>query len=61
VLRVRASGQLAFGHYIEDEATGRFMPHGINILALRGAAICEITAFLTPGAFALFGLPPGPL
>jgi len=61
VLRVRASGQLAFGHYIEDEATGRFMPHGINIVALRGAAISEITAFLTPGAFALFGLPPGPL
>ena len=60
LLPVRASGQLAFGHYIEDEATGRFAPHGINILTLRGAEVSEITAFLTPGEFARFGLPADP-
>jgi len=59
-LPVGASGQPAFGHYIWDNAKGRFMPHGINVLTLRGARICEITAFLTPAAFARFGLPDRP-
>ncbi|HEY7257787.1 MAG TPA: sigma-70 family RNA polymerase sigma factor [Gaiellales bacterium] len=61
LLPAHANGQLAFGHYIEDETTGRFLPHGINVLALRGAQIGEITAFLTPAAFGRFGLPAGPL
>ena len=61
VLQVGANGQLAFGHYIQDEATGRFTPHGINVLALRGARVSEITAFLTPEAFGRFGLPVDPL
>ena len=59
-LPVGASGQPAFGHYIWDNAKGRFMPHGINVLTLSGARICEITAFLTPAAFARFGLPDRP-
>ena len=33
------------------------MPHGINVLTLRGERIAEMTAFLTPEAFARFGLP----
>jgi RNA polymerase sigma-70 factor (ECF subfamily) len=61
VLQVGANGQLAFGHYIQDEATGRFTPHGINVLALRGTRVSEITAFLTPEAFGRFGLPVDPL
>jgi RNA polymerase sigma-70 factor (ECF subfamily) len=56
LLPAHASGQVAFGHYIDDE-DGRFLPHGINVLALRGPRICEITAFLTPEAFGRFGLP----
>jgi RNA polymerase sigma-70 factor (ECF subfamily) len=56
-----ANGQLAFGHYIHDEETGRFLPHGLNVLTLRGAQISEITAFLTPQAFGRFGLSRGPL
>ena len=33
------------------------MPHGINVLTLRGAQIEEITAFLTPDVFRRFRLP----
>jgi RNA polymerase sigma-70 factor, ECF subfamily len=54
---VRANGQLAFGHYVWDAQKGSFVPHGINVLTLRGARIEGITTFLTPGALATFGLP----
>jgi len=59
---VRANGAPAFGHYIWDAAKGRLIPHGITVLTLRGAEIEQLTAFLTPAAFARFGLadqPPG--
>jgi hypothetical protein len=52
-----ANAQLAFGGYTWDEPTGIFMPHDVMVLTLRGAEIEEITAFLTPDAFAHFGLP----
>jgi RNA polymerase sigma-70 factor, ECF subfamily len=57
LLPARASGQLAFGAYVWAEETRAFMPHGINVLTLRGALIEEITAFLTPHLFDRFGLP----
>ena len=60
LLPVGANGQLAFGHYIWNEATGRHLPHGINVLTLRGTRVSEITAFLTPDAFGRFGLPAEP-
>ena len=53
----RASGQLAFGHYLWDRETGSFAAHSINVLALRGSRITEITAFLDPDVFGRFGLP----
>jgi RNA polymerase sigma-70 factor, ECF subfamily len=53
----RANGQLAFAHYIWDGEKERFVAHSVNVLALRGAHIDEITAFLAPGAFGRFGLP----
>ena len=53
----RANGQPAFGAYLWDDASTRFVPHGINVLTLRGARIKAITAFLTPEAFRRFGLP----
>ena len=52
-----ASGQLAFGHYFWDAETQSFRPHGVNLLALRGDRIVDITTFLTPEAFARFELP----
>jgi hypothetical protein len=55
LIPARASGQLAFGHYVWDE--GRFVAHGVNVLTLDGDRVREITAFLTPEAFERFGLP----
>jgi RNA polymerase sigma-70 factor (ECF subfamily) len=57
LIPVRANGQVAFGHYIWDDGRGKFTPHGVNVLALHGDRIAEITAFLTPEVFACFGLP----
>jgi RNA polymerase sigma-70 factor (ECF subfamily) len=56
LIPARASGQLAFGKYIWDEESNAFMPHGVNVLTLRGTQIEEITAFLAPDAFRQFGL-----
>ena len=57
LLPAGASGQPAFGHYLWDADTSRFLPHGINVLTLRDGRISDITAFLTPGAFRRFDLP----
>lgn len=57
VVPTRASGQPAFAFFIWDGGRGSFVAHGINVLALRGEQIGEITAFLTPEAFGRFGLP----
>jgi RNA polymerase sigma-70 factor, ECF subfamily len=55
VLPVRASGQLAFATYRWED--GRYRPQAIQVLALRGAEIVEITGFVAPSLFASFGLP----
>ncbi len=57
LIPARANGQLAFGKYVWDGEMQAFVPHGVNVLTLRGAQIEEITAFLTPDAFRRFGLP----
>jgi RNA polymerase sigma-70 factor (ECF subfamily) len=54
---VGANGQVAFAHYGWDQPAGCFLPHGVNVLALGGARISEINAFLYPEDFARFGLP----
>jgi RNA polymerase sigma-70 factor (ECF subfamily) len=51
------NAQLAFGHYFRDAATDRYLPHGINVLTLRGPRIADITTFLTPKDFVRLGLP----
>jgi RNA polymerase sigma-70 factor, ECF subfamily len=62
IVPARANGQPAFGHYVWDEDSGSFLPHSIDVLMLAGTRIGELTAFLTPDAFARFGLPvPGRL
>ena len=60
LLPVRANGGPAFGQYLWDAETGRMAPHGITTLTLSGQKIGQITAFLTPEAFAWFGLPDEP-
>jgi RNA polymerase sigma-70 factor (ECF subfamily) len=54
------NAQLAFGHYFRDAQTGQYVPHGINVLTLRGSRIADITTFLTPEDFVRLGLPAGP-
>jgi RNA polymerase sigma-70 factor, ECF subfamily len=52
---VRASGQLGLATYRWDGAS--FRPQAIQVLALRGREIVDITGFVSPEAFAAFGLP----
>jgi RNA polymerase sigma-70 factor, ECF subfamily len=56
LVATRANGQLAFGHYRLDPATGRFLAHSLDILTVRAERIAEITAFVRPGVFRWLGL-----
>ena len=54
----RANGQVAIAYYHLDADTGTYMPAAIDVLTFEGALIKEITAFVVPGIFPRFGLPP---
>ena len=58
LIATRANGQLAFGHYLLDDASGCYLAHSLDIITLRGARIAEVTAFHLPGSFPPFGLSP---
>jgi RNA polymerase sigma-70 factor (ECF subfamily) len=58
LVRTRANGQLAFAAYGLDPGSGRMRPYALQVLALRGRQIEEITGFVGGGHFARFGLPP---
>jgi RNA polymerase sigma-70 factor (ECF subfamily) len=53
-----ANGQPATGSYLWDDAAGRFQAFAIDVLTLRGEQIVEITTFIGPEHFTVFGLPP---
>jgi RNA polymerase sigma-70 factor, ECF subfamily len=53
----RANGQLALGTYLLDPGLGGFRPIALDVLALRGELIVDVTAFRTPALFPRFGLP----
>ncbi|MFC0506382.1 sigma-70 family RNA polymerase sigma factor [Micromonospora costi] len=55
-LPARANGQLAFGTYLWNEERSRFVPAGLDLLALRGPRVAEVVSFLEAD-FAVFGLP----
>jgi RNA polymerase sigma-70 factor, ECF subfamily len=57
LIPTRANGQPAAAHYVWDEGAGAFLPHAIQVFALRGTKLGEITVFLLPDAFARFDLP----
>jgi RNA polymerase sigma-70 factor, ECF subfamily len=57
-LATRANGQPAIAYFALDEATGRYRASAIDVLTFEGAQIKEVTAFVSPEAFAGFGLPP---
>ena len=56
-LQTSANGQLAVGAYALDRERDRFVPLALDVLALRGPEIVEVTAFRTPEIFSRFGLP----
>ena len=57
VLPTRASGQLAFGFYLWSEEARAFAQHSVIVLAMDGARIAELVAFLEPESFGHFDLP----
>ena len=56
-LPAQANGQLAVGAYAFDPERKRFVAIALDVLALNGPRISEITAFRTPEIFPRFGLP----
>jgi RNA polymerase sigma-70 factor (ECF subfamily) len=57
LIPLRASGQLAFGSYSWNEERGAYVPTALQVLTMVGPRIGEIAGFVTPEAFARFGLP----
>jgi RNA polymerase sigma-70 factor (ECF subfamily) len=53
----RANAQPAFAHYLYSDERERFEAHSITVLTLDDAQIADMTVFMTPAAFAGFGLP----
>jgi RNA polymerase sigma-70 factor (ECF subfamily) len=46
-VRTRANGQVALAFYSWDEEEESFRPFALNVLALRGELISDVTAFIT--------------
>jgi RNA polymerase sigma-70 factor, ECF subfamily len=55
---VQANGQLAMAYYSLDADRGTCAASAIDVFTFEDALIKEITAFVTPGIFPSFGLPP---
>jgi RNA polymerase sigma-70 factor, ECF subfamily len=53
----RANGQIALGTYLIDPAGRAYLPMALDVLALRGDQIADVTAFRTPDVFPRFDLP----
>jgi len=56
-LPTSANGQPAGGFYLRNDDAGPYLSWSITMLTLRGEHIAEITSFIGPEHFALFGLP----
>jgi RNA polymerase sigma-70 factor (ECF subfamily) len=56
-LPTSANGQPAVGCYLWNDDAGAHLAWSINVLTLRGEHIAEMTSFLGPDHFTLFGLP----
>jgi RNA polymerase sigma-70 factor (TIGR02960 family) len=55
-LPTTANGQLAFGTYLWDDATGRYASGGLDVLTIQDGCVGEVTAFLSAD-LTQFGLP----
>ena len=54
---VSANGQPTVAYYVLSTDTGTYRATALDVLTLDDTSITEITAFITPEAFARFGLP----
>jgi RNA polymerase sigma-70 factor (ECF subfamily) len=54
---IRANGQPAVAYYSLEAETGRWRATEIDVLTIEGSLIKDITAFVLPEIFPLFGLP----
>jgi RNA polymerase sigma-70 factor (ECF subfamily) len=57
VVPARANGQPAIGTYAWDEDAGAHLPTVLQVLTLDGDRVAEITGFVDPSVFPVFGLP----
>ena len=57
-LATRANCQLAAGSYVRHSAGPGHLPFAIDVLRIEAGRVAEITTFLRPDLFAVFGLPP---
>jgi RNA polymerase sigma-70 factor (TIGR02960 family) len=55
-LPTMANGQLAFGTYLWDDASGGYVSGGLDVLTISGGRVAEVTAFLAAD-LTRFGLP----
>lgn len=53
----RTNGQVAIGWYMWDAKRKSYVPASLEVLALEGPLVKEITAFVFPELFPRFGLP----
>jgi RNA polymerase sigma-70 factor, ECF subfamily len=57
-LATSANRQLAAGSYVRHSAGPGHLPFAIDVLRIEAGRVAEITTFLRPDLFAVFGLPP---
>ena len=53
-----ANLQPALAHYLRPPGGSEFRPVALDVLAVEGGRIAEITSFVFPELFPAFGLPP---
>jgi RNA polymerase sigma-70 factor (ECF subfamily) len=56
-IQTQANGQLAFGVYRIDPASGNYLPLALDVVSLRGTLVAAVAAFRQPDSFARFRLP----
>jgi RNA polymerase sigma-70 factor (ECF subfamily) len=57
VVPCAANGQLGFAHYRLMEESGAYEWHALHLVGIRGDRITDMTAFLDPDGYRLFGMP----
>lgn len=57
LVRIHANGQPAFAWYRRDDTSGDYRAFAIQVLALDGDRLAEITTFANPGLFPFFEMP----